>query len=973
MPTALELGMQALQDGQPTRAASFFEFALKKAPSDPAIRLMAVDAYVGAGMFARAEPHVRYLLDHADALYQRGEYEMLARARSALCQIETGLGKGDVAPGPEGTVGGDGGSVGGSADWAGSPAGSAGPQLRMPGQPASSGPPLRPPPPPGSQTGSLAALQNRAQAAPPVDDPAGDAYMTAPGDPSIVIGPGDRSRQGPGDPGMGLPGDDRHRPEAGPDTIPAVVDLSSASDFATIQSAAAAPFLGNEQQARPRVIACPWCTKTVLLDSLFAGRCQCDWYQPARGSRLYMTDLQRLCADRGAVLLMRVHQDMVMLDGTDVRLRLLGRKSIKVDPRLAFELDLGHAIVFPDQLRPITPQVHPTAVFRLLEAFAPDQVGTESVTEGQFYSFSELVDRLEIEYPDCVGLLPRDIHYQAQLLRHLTPDLRQKADDQLGAGARSYGRCLIAAGMTMEDLLRMVPGWQVLRPVGGGHGRLEGVRSLVRKGFITDEEALTTIGKARGRDSIQTLVEAKLITREVAENVLADLTRQNLQAPLRDDIMERLCRRGVISRVTLVRAGLVLGLVDFDGGTDEGQLAGAMNQIPPEEIEYEKKVLAKKDALRRSERLALGKILVELGFCSRQTVASALARQLREDSPLGEMLVGMLAITPEQLTVALSEQEQRMEALIAPRAVMGSEEPADVAQVEPQSEAEATTAEPSKPESDKESRTEKRASSGSDSSSKKKRSAKSRRDERDENRSRRLLLGGGGLALVAVGVGITLAVMYRPGPRPAATAALPVPLPQATAIDPMGGRRSRIDVPWREPDGRVLDPVSQTEPEEIRKEITRIQIEDPGEHVKLAMLYQVLGDRPRQQAEMEAALRREPKNTRVLVQSAFMRLENGELGESLSLARKGLEGAPDDPFAHIAMGAVWLAGGNDYEAAREFEQAKSLDPRITIEAKVSHSHAPATGGVGVVAPGLFLSVKLDPSKPAGAPPAIRVK
>ncbi|MBM3273608.1 MAG: tetratricopeptide repeat protein, partial [Candidatus Sericytochromatia bacterium] len=92
MPSSLELGMQAMQEGQPSRAASFFEFALKKAPADPAIRILAADAYLAAEQVGKAEPHVRFLLDQADSLYQRGEYELLARARAAMAKIDAARG-----------------------------------------------------------------------------------------------------------------------------------------------------------------------------------------------------------------------------------------------------------------------------------------------------------------------------------------------------------------------------------------------------------------------------------------------------------------------------------------------------------------------------------------------------------------------------------------------------------------------------------------------------------------------------------------------------------------------------------------------------------------------------------------------------------------------------------------------------------------------------------------------------------------
>jgi len=804
--------MQALEGGEFGRAASFFEFAIKKAPADPALRLLVADAYIRAGRHARAEVHVQVLIDQSDALYQRGEYELLARARAAKAQIEAAAREPDPGAEPPGDAPPGGAPSGeeilGPAPLGGAPSGDTVP---APGQGA--------------------APQPESAAAPPAPEvPAAGAEADA-------------------DWSYGFD-----------------VDLAALEPPEPVAA------------GRSRIVACPWCERTVLLDAHYSGRCECPWFQPARGTRLYLADLQRLCADRRATLMMRVYQDDFALDGRDVRLRLMSTRALKVDPRLTFELDLGHPLVRPDQLAPVQPDMHPTAVFRLIES--PGAGGSEP--DGQFYSFAELLDRIEVEYPDSYAQLSRDIHYQRQLAWHLPPDHRQRADEQLAAGARSYGRCLLSAGMTMEDLLRMVPGWQVLRPIGGGHGRLEGVRSLVRKGFVTEAEAADAITKSRGKDSLEALVDARVIDRTTAEEVAAEVGRRKVPVPLRDDIMERLCRRGVISRVTLVKAGLVVGLVDAEVGQEADSLAGAMGRIPAEELEREREVLARKDTARRSERLALGKILVELGFCSRQRVAAALARQLKEDSMLGELLVRELAITPEQLTVALCEQEYRLEALIS-----GPPEPAVAAPAAP--------VQPKVVEKPAEKAQTRKADPAE---------GKATAKDAPAVATWRVALYG----VVAL-LGVVAAGFYGWWVSRSATPRdLQVDMSEFLAA----GRakpESLLRGVWRDASGSVL---ATADVAILAKEVT-------------------------------AALPTDPRNAALLTNGAFLRLDEGNIRDSLVLARRALEVAPRDPFAHVAMGAIWLASANEFEAGREFQEARKLLPGLAIEAAFKRQAGAAEG------------------------------
>jgi tetratricopeptide (TPR) repeat protein len=86
--------------------------------------------------------------------------------------------------------------------------------------------------------------------------------------------------------------------------------------------------------------------------------------------------------------------------------------------------------------------------------------------------------------------------------------------------------------------------------------------------------------------------------------------------------------------------------------------------------------------------------------------------------------------------------------------------------------------------------------------------------------------------------------------------------------------------------------------------------------------------------EVEAAVLAKTRNAAVLTNGALLRLDEGNVRAALLLARNALELAPGDPYAHVAMGATLLAGGNEYEAGREFQQARDLDPLLVVEAAI---------------------------------------
>lgn len=367
MPSAIELGQQALLKGNPARAASFFEFALKKAPADAPLRLLVADTWLEGGLPSRALPHLRWILEQSDMLSQGGEFELLSRARYSLRKAEEATLE---APAP-------------------------------------------------------APLVEEPPEVPPATAPA--AAMKEP-----------RVRK------------------AARAAEPPIEERDGFSDVVLASS-----ILTN----RPRILACPRCAKTVLLDDQFRGRCECDWFQPPRGAHFFLEDLQRLCRETRSVLSFRLYHDIFVLDGTEIRIKMMSLKAIKVDPQLAFELDLGHPIIRPEELAPVMPKIDLDAPFRL-QSRGSGSAGTEFLGTGEFYTAEALLALIATRFSDALGLLPRNIHLCRQISQTLSPRVRKGAERTMSEGARSFGQCLLAQGMSVGEILNLgrtgtscVPAW----------------------------------------------------------------------------------------------------------------------------------------------------------------------------------------------------------------------------------------------------------------------------------------------------------------------------------------------------------------------------------------------------------------------------------------------------------------------------------------------------------------------------------
>lgn len=233
-------------------------------------------------------------------------------------------------------------------------------------------------------------------------------------------------------------------------------------------------------------------------------------------------------------------------------------------------------------------------------------------------------------------------------------------------------------------------------------------------------------------------------------------------------MIERLCRRGVITRVALVRAGIVAGM--GEDGADAGSLVGTMTEIPRGQLAREKGLLERKADLRRREVLTIGMVLIELGFCSRQAVANALARQISDESPLGEIMVGSGSLTPEQLILALCEQEQRLEAM-AVREAEGKRPDAE-AEVDPFSVYEERA-----PRVEKDSKVKKK--------------------KKKNQRAERKRLGLPKWAMPAAAVGILSAAAPYAGFSFLANRPLTVPKPDASAASPIQRWLSAGGLTWK--------------------------------------------------------------------------------------------------------------------------------------------------------------------------------
>jgi len=78
--------------------------------------------------------------------------------------------------------------------------------------------------------------------------------------------------------------------------------------------------------------------------------------------------------------------------------------------------------------------------------------------------------------------------------------------------------------------------------------------------------------------------------------------------------------------------------------------------------------------------------------------------------------------------------------------------------------------------------------------------------------------------------------------------------------------------------------------------------------------------------EYQKELRTFPQHAPAMIELARFALQEGQLDEAMSLARRAVDREPKNPVAHHVLGQTWLAGGQVQQSAGELETARQLAP-----------------------------------------------
>jgi tetratricopeptide (TPR) repeat protein len=118
------------------------------------------------------------------------------------------------------------------------------------------------------------------------------------------------------------------------------------------------------------------------------------------------------------------------------------------------------------------------------------------------------------------------------------------------------------------------------------------------------------------------------------------------------------------------------------------------------------------------------------------------------------------------------------------------------------------------------------------------------------------------------------------------------------------------------------------------REAIRLQPDFAGAHTTLAAVLRQLGDAQGAAAESKAGVeigkqKTDQQAALFATNSGRRLLSAGDLDGAISQFRSAIGATPSYAQAHFQLGLALLRKGESEEAAREFEKARQLDPRLT--------------------------------------------
>lgn len=381
--------------------------------------------------------------------------------------------------------------------------------------------------------------------------------------------------------------------------------------------------------------------------------CLCGWNTrtpPVIGRQAFLVDFMAYAAHRGVSVAFKRREDVFIVARNEVLLQGMGAKTYPVNPRLALGVRNRMAILTQDELRPVSADGGPDALFRVR--------GLGDRQGGRFLSWRRMVAHLsEIEGVD-VSMRHPDSSLSAVLVSsgRIPPgaplDIRKGKTPE-----ESVGQALVRLGyVTLPELIEGVLGKigpLPIRPHGERIGELlvaMGVleRRQVKQALFLQSQIKRPLGEL--------IVEARLAQIGDIEDALARQSPTPDVLPPADDFGEMLVAAKLLSRTQLQA---LAGEQARAGEVDMGEYLRNRHVVPLDQLERAASWRRRKQELIRRGAVRIGEVLITQRAITSEALGQTLMAQIDDPRPLGELLVAASRITPEQLVSALEDQERR--------------------------------------------------------------------------------------------------------------------------------------------------------------------------------------------------------------------------------------------------------------------------------------------------------------------------
>ncbi|MNX10425.1 bacteriophage N4 adsorption protein B [compost metagenome] len=402
--------------------------------------------------------------------------------------------------------------------------------------------------------------------------------------------------------------------------------------------------------SRPRdgLMACPLCGEAMVKEACICGFMLTD------SRRLGLDRVQAYCDKAEVVMFVRLGLDTYLIDRDRVCYRTANEQLATLDPRMVFRALHGIPMVNQDDLQPIPTFQSPWVAYP-----RPGKPGEPRpyTWEGFLTAVSEA---LGIDLP--APLPPFEARRLFAAYRLLAPgELSRFHDDSVRWGLSFCQGLMRATQMPVEALLQNMQGEAShFRPP---HRMANSLGwDLMADGLLERDELREAITRQveYPKPLIQLILASTPLSPEEVEPVAEAARRRKPTRPVRDRLGEILIRQGVLSRASLQDA---LELQARQPGTPLGEILRTKG-VPERAIEEALHRQQIKDQLRYGGQARLGEILVKRGAISRQQLLDALLAQIDQPLPLGETLVRQGMASPEQVYLALEQQEMTLDALV---------------------------------------------------------------------------------------------------------------------------------------------------------------------------------------------------------------------------------------------------------------------------------------------------------------------